>query len=388
MLRGLDLAPAGVPVHLRFDESVPEQFIEQVRQAWASMRPQAAPASDNMDVPASVLVTADDAAKARARWGEAELVVVDASQPVAAHERLTVEVTLKVLMALAGQQSLFHAAALGDPRSHQAMILVGPSGRGKTTAARFLGRHFSYLSDETAIVEQSGRIRPYPKPLSIIEERGTPKAQHDPTDLGLNAVAPDDFGYTLRHVVLLDRQSEGEPAEPQLERVGIVDALIELVPQTSGLARTEAGVEKLIALVDSCGGAFRLRYTEIADTLPLMRALLAGELAPPAERSEVQCFPETPAGDVSSSARQGPDGQAWVSRMPGTSGYLAEERMLLLHDSKLVEVSPFAADCWLALETPRPVAQLKAELEASYGEIPDDAFADVIEQLRMHQVLA
>jgi hypothetical protein len=59
-----------------------------------------------------------------------------------------------------------HAAALGHGDS--AVLLVGPSGVGKTTLTlRLLEAGWSYLTDDLAIVTPAGLVRPFPKPLNV-----------------------------------------------------------------------------------------------------------------------------------------------------------------------------------------------------------------------------
>jgi hypothetical protein len=50
----------------------------------------------------------------------------------------------------------------------RAIVIPGRSGAGKTTLVRaLLERGASYLSDEYAVFDQRGRVRPYPRPLQI-----------------------------------------------------------------------------------------------------------------------------------------------------------------------------------------------------------------------------
>ena len=62
---------------------------------------------------------------------------------------LTSRITLAMIEQLVGRGVMLHAAVIGDPESKRAVALVGVSGSGKTTASRFLGSKFAYLTDET-----------------------------------------------------------------------------------------------------------------------------------------------------------------------------------------------------------------------------------------------
>jgi len=75
--------------------------------------------------------------------------------------------------------------------------------------------------------------------------------------------------------VLLDRR--GDVDQPYVETVGLVDALRDLVPQTSYLAALDRPLRVLAELVASTGGVRRVVYAE-ADTLPgLLDDILATE---------------------------------------------------------------------------------------------------------------
>ena len=65
-----------------------------------------------------------------------------------------------MIQQLAGKRTMLHAAAIGDPATKRALVLVGASGRGKTTAAQYLGKKFTYLTDETTIVAPTARFTP------------------------------------------------------------------------------------------------------------------------------------------------------------------------------------------------------------------------------------
>jgi hypothetical protein len=66
-----------------------------------------------------------------------------------------------------------HALAVASDDG--AIVLAGASGSGKSTTAATLVQHgWRYLSDEVAALDPSGRVRPYPKPISI--DPGSPLA--------------------------------------------------------------------------------------------------------------------------------------------------------------------------------------------------------------------
>jgi hypothetical protein len=187
--------------------------------------------------------------------------VIRAASPEALAQRITSEVTIGAIGGLRGGALMLHASAvaLEDGR---VIGFVGPSGRGKTTAANVLGRSFGYVTDETLAVRIDGSVIAYPKPLSIGSRPGV-KATEPASALGLRGVLSDRLH--LAALVLLDRRSD--VAQPYVESVPITDAVAALVPQTSYLAELRRPLRTLIDAVLSTGGMRRVVYSE-ASTLP------------------------------------------------------------------------------------------------------------------------
>lgn len=170
----------------------------------------------------------------------------------------------QALNSALGELLLFHAAGLARPDG-RVLTLVAASGTGKTTAARTLGQHFGYVSDEVVAAELDGTIRPFPKPLQILVGTQLPKHAFGPEELGLK---PAGDNLRLGPVVLLNRQA-GET--PRLERCPYPEALAKIVPQTSSLHRLPQPLQHLCRHFDSCGGVWQLTYGEIADAVDLLR---------------------------------------------------------------------------------------------------------------------
>lgn len=349
----LRLAGAEVSVYL-IDQS--EAFVEGFKRAWEPLNPE-------------FFETPDEAYEAVSNHDQVLLVhpvsdtpILDIAQPLMGPftkvgtlrvdsveqglQDLTSRITVAMIEQLVGTGVMLHSAVIGDPESKRALALVGVSGSGKTTASRFLGSKLAYLTDETAVISDEGFVTPYPKPLSVIVDPNAPKEQQNPVEAGLNVVAPEDRGYKLTRIVLISRDEQAK--EPRLERVPLHEALVFLSEQSSGLAKHPEGVVSLAKLVERCGGVWRLVYSEVEDTLPLVQDLLAGGELPGAD--EVESLEKYTVEDHLPGVYL--NGTIVIDRAPGTSAVRVGEDgpFLLLQDTALNELSEFAAECWLQAE--------------------------------------
>ncbi len=390
MLRSLLLQPAGVDVHLVFDHTISPEFIAETQKIWRAHNPQEknTQLSPGKQLSQTVYLTLKDgmymAQKLKETYGQ-QVRVLQIRDSAKGQEHLAVDITMKMLEALSGQLTLLHAAALADPSSKKTLVLIGPSGRGKTTAARYLGQHLTYLSDETAVIEKNSSIRPYPKPLSIIKETGQPKIQYDPTSLGLHPAQPQDHSYRLHRIILLNRQEEASSTPASLQTVELADALIEIVQQSSGLAHSKDGIPNLIQLIQNSAGVVRLNYQDINQTLGLVQEILATETKPLADTAQTH---PGPSRQTQADKEADPDQPKKLERAAGSCLYQIGQRALIHQQDQLLEISPFAADCWLSLQQPKSWQQVQQELSKKYGPIPDQALIGVLEELKKEQLLA
>lgn len=222
----------------------------------------------------------EDAAAVRAAWADATtdaaaepaaVVTPSSGDRAAMLMTLSQRVTLAAIGQRRGRLWMLHAAAVATGTGEVA-VFVGPSGRGKTTAARALGARFGYMSDETVGIEYDGRVRPYRKPLSIIEDPGAPKREMAPSALGLRALP--DAPLRVGAIVLLHRQPDHE-GEPVMRTLDLGDALSELVAQSSYLADTDAPLRFAAAVAGATGGIRSLTYRDAADLAALVPQLVA-----------------------------------------------------------------------------------------------------------------
>lgn len=386
----LRLAGAEVSVYL-IDQS--EAFIEGFKRAWEPLNPE-------------FFETPDEAYEAVSNHDQVLLVhpvsdtpILDIAQPLMGPfmkvgtlrvdsveqglQDLTSRITVAMIEQLVGSGVMLHSAVIGDPESKRALALVGVSGSGKTTASRFLGSKLAYLTDETAVISDEGFVTPYPKPLSVIVDPNAPKEQQNPVEAGLNVVDPEDRGYKLTRIVLISRDEQAK--EPRLERVPLHEALVFLSEQSSGLAKHPEGVVSLAKLVERCGGVWRLVYSEVEDTLPLVQDLLNGGDLPGAD--EVESLEKYTVEDHLPGVFL--NGTIAVSRMPGTSGVRVGEDgpFLLLQDTALNELSEFAAECWLQAEGDISYDDLFARLAEIFEGLPAEAYDENLSALAAGSML-
>ncbi|AQP46182.1 hypothetical protein RPIT_13955 [Tessaracoccus flavus] len=191
----------------------------------------------------------------------------------AALQRLSQDVTHRLIAAQTGRLLMFHAGAVSDPATGSTLVFVAPSGTGKTTLARLLGRTYSYLTDETVGIDPAtGGVRPYPKPLSVSHGGGWRKVETSPEDLGLLPSHPEPV---VSRIVLLNR-NEGAPPSVATDELGTLDAIAALVPETSALNRLPRPLHAVAGLLDRAGPLLRLTYRESGDLVPLASQLIEG----------------------------------------------------------------------------------------------------------------
>ena len=293
----------------------------------------------------------------------------------------------------AGELMMLHACGIADPATGAALALVAPSGTGKTTAARTLGSAgWSYLTDETVAFDADRRVLPYPKPLSVVIDPARDaghKSQHGPDELGLGATVPH---ARIARFVLLHR--DPALAAPTVEPVGLIDALVALVPQSSALARMDRPLRTLAGHVTATGGARVLRYAEIADTDALLRA----ELAPARAAEPFEALPPGPhevAPDPLARVHLAPAQRyadwngAPVIRTRFTDAIATDDEVLVLIGSSPVRLPGLAATIWRAGARACTGPQLTAACVDAHGAHPDagDLVADTVRTMLAHGAL-
>jgi len=214
-------------------------------------------------------------------------------------EHLTSRLTVAAILANAGELTMLHACGVADPTTGAVVALVAKSGTGKTTAASVLARTYGYVTDETVAIAWDGSVVPYPKPLSVKQEAGTPKRQASPDEFGLQQAPALPY---IQSIVLLNRVQGDWPVAPVLERVPLADAVLALIPDSSSQAEVVDPLQSLCRLIESVGGVWQVTYSEAADLPAALEPLFHLQSATRTEwelpaATDVQ-QPQVPAGDI------------------------------------------------------------------------------------------
>lgn len=253
MAEVLRLHGLGAVVEVRCTGSEGMQLASAMRPVWSRCL--------HPDEPATELVQA----------APIESRVDDSAQLARVLMTTTQRVTRALITARAGHLLMFHAGAVSDPHSGRSLVYVAEGGTGKTTMSRLLGRRLGYVTDETVGIDTTGRILPYPKPLSVRRPDGQGlKDEISPDALGLMATPTH---AQASRIVLLDRRQEGAD---EITEVPFMDALVELVGQSSSLPRLARPLHQLADLLDDTGPVLKLRYTEATQPEDKLVALVAG----------------------------------------------------------------------------------------------------------------
>ena len=191
--------------------------------------------------------------------------------------------------------------------------------------------------------------------------------QRSPDELGLGRPSGD---LRIARIVLLDRVP-GHADPPTLTAVPLVDALLELIPHASALARLPDPLQFMSRIIDRCGGALRLTYGEMDErVLSLMSELLGREVD---ARDPWHAFVPQ---------RQGPDELAtWPirhRRRPGSSskgtsldGVATDGEALVLVDQVPVRLGEIGLAIWEAARDGVAQTEIVSIVEQQHGAHPD-----------------
>lgn len=275
-------------------------------------------------------------------------------------------VTMASIQRRAGECLMLHAAGLATADGGTVALVAG-SGTGKTTASRLLGQVLGYVSDETITVEHDLTVLAYPKPLSVVVDPDAPHGKHErsPDEL---ALVPAPRGLTLSATVLLRRSPD--VAAPLLEPIPLVEAMGEVLPQTSALPSLDRPLDRLAVALTTGHGPWRLTYRDIADCVDLV-ADLAHRRFPDGPPHEVTwTWLDGSATSLAEVPREGRAETAWA-RAPFRDAVVSDGSAIVMLDRVPVTLPGMAATVWLAAAEPATLADLVASATASHGPHPD-----------------
>ncbi len=295
--RSVVVRALSTPVEVRCDDSLTEAESSSLLAPWRDLVTSDSP-TVSIDVRRSDPSQNDSA---RPPLGADERAVA-APTIRSLGDRLSGEITLAALTGMKGEALLLHAAgvALEDGR---VIGLIGPSGRGKTTASRSLADRLAYVTDEALAIRPDLSVVPFPKPLSILGAAGG-KDHRSAQELGLKTV--DGQALQLAALVLLDRRDGVD--QPVVESVELNPGLAELVSQSSFLVDLPHPLETLAEIIGATGGLRRVVYSEASTLHTALDAILDATSEPPVltsvtERSQIDCRdPADPGENPPSSA--------------------------------------------------------------------------------------
>jgi energy-coupling factor transporter ATP-binding protein EcfA2 len=316
-----------------------------------------------LGVAVGIPVTGEDAVRLRHQWVRAltdreATTIVDldhlATEQEVEHDyAITSLVTMAALRATTGQRINLHAGAVAD-EDGKALAVIGPSGSGKTTAIGLLALRLGYLSDETVSLDESLRIHPHPKPLSVITDpqKRWAKRSVSPDDAGLRRPPAESH---LHRIVLLHRGDDDSGLAPLAPAL----AIAEVVEQSSSLFAVEHPLLRLAEAIDACGGVWSLRYNEIAHRLDELVGLLDREPRTPPARVH------HPSGSIDEAAPG-----TW-RRAPWLDAMEYDDELVVMVDAGVRVLAGLGLVLWLATDMPRTTAELVAETTTAWGEHPE-----------------
>ena len=348
-------------VTVDLDDSLPDDVRDRIVEQWAHLR------EEEPREPTTVMRLRMHDVPRIFEGDHEDVAVVDATS---APDALASRITLFGLRELSGHAFLLHAAGLATDDG-SVIALVGPSGRGKTTASRALGQSMGYVTDETVAFDADGIVTPYPKPLSI-GRRPTPKVLYPPAEMGLTVT---ESPLRLGALVLLERETGR--SDVSIEHVPFVDALAELAPQSSSLWKMPSALSRLADLIARTGGVRRVRYGD-AEQLPAVVSQILAARAVPEQLDAVQVAEADPDA--------GP-----LARAPYADAMACDDRLVVIGADGLRVLTGLGPAIWLAADgvsdetMQRRVAEMVGPTPD--GVDPEAAIAEAVAQLRENRLL-
>jgi hypothetical protein len=342
-------------VTIELDASIPVAVQDRILEQWAHLRE---PASEDAPIVCVCAPGTDPDTLPSGDWVLAA--------PESAPDDLATRLTLIGLRGLFGRAVLLHAAGLATADG-SVIALIGPSGRGKTTASGVLGRTLRYVTDETVAFDVDGTVIPYPKPLSV-GRRPAPKVLHAPAEAGLTVA---ERPLRIGALVLLEREPDRDGV--LVESVPFSDAMAEIAPQSSSLSEIPSVLSSLAELIDRTGGVRRVRYADAEQLPDAVPAILSGRA------SHVEHVEAVRVAD----AEHGP---GRIGRGDFDDAVTADDRLIVLGRRGLHVLDGLGPAIWLAADGVGPEVlrdRVLSLVESPPADVDADAAIDAaVEELR------
>ncbi|WP_440103388.1 PqqD family peptide modification chaperone [Glutamicibacter mishrai] len=294
----------------------------------------------------------------------------DVNAEAVASEFSTVVTRVSLHVLKKANQLLLHAGGIADDHGNVAVI-VGPSGRGKTTTIREMAREYSYVSDETIAIDAEGRVLPYPKPLSVIVSEHKHKQQIPSAQLGMKQLESNQL--RIGSIVILERGKSGSKGD--VEPVSLAEALNLISSQSSYLTFVTHPLAFIARLMNETGGFKRLTAGSI-DFL----ASLAPKLWEPYHAEQWEHV-------MPSDRRNSFVGSEVVDALSTIDGVL-----VMTSEGKLHTLSAIASGIWRGLFRGARLENIGQKIESEFGTPLNtsihNAVSEYVEELKALRIIS
>jgi hypothetical protein len=249
MLQGFAIRACGISIAILCDDSLVLETLNRFLLPWAPRT------SDSQT--SEVFSIEPSGASGRFSIRRRDELIAAAEEPQHLFTALQRAVDDAIVEHLSGF-CVIHAgvAAIGD----SIVLLPGSSGSGKTTlVAELVRRGAEYYSDEYALVDECGRVHPYPRALMLRDAEGI---QHPILPQDLNARVGAEPKPVAR-VLLLQVQPDSSHGL-NLQRLNQSEGMLRLLQHTPQTLDRKPGILKPIGALAASAAFFTGTRGEVA----------------------------------------------------------------------------------------------------------------------------